>query len=79
MVRMETGVEVRDADVELLELPSSTSKRGLYKRYMSERGYKAETDHKGPAAPRSHKNGISAYPGNRHPFDLANLNGEIRT
>jgi hypothetical protein len=40
-IRMEVGMEVRDCDDEMLELPSSFTKRGLYVRFCKEIGYKA--------------------------------------
>ena len=47
LVRLETGIDIRDDDVDLLELPPNMTKRGLYKRYLHTRGYDSETDHKG--------------------------------
>ena len=47
LVRLETGIEVRDDDLEVLELAPSMSRRGLYKRFCLEQGWNAETYAKG--------------------------------
>ena len=48
IVQDETGNGLRDQDIELNELPTHFTKRGLYYRYGLERGHNIELkDHKG--------------------------------
>jgi hypothetical protein len=48
IVRNATGIiDVRDEDTDLLELPTSITKRGQYRRYCNERGWVADVDAKG--------------------------------
>jgi hypothetical protein len=48
IVQDETGNRLRDQDIELKELPTHFTKRGIYYRYGSDQGHKIELkDHKG--------------------------------
>lgn len=46
-VREETRCEVREDDPDIVELPPSTTKRGLHRRFLFEQGYELKTDAKG--------------------------------
>jgi hypothetical protein len=47
LVRELTGVGLRAGDEERIELPTHMTKRGLYKTYCWEQGWKLVTDDKG--------------------------------
>lgn len=46
-VRENVGTGLRDDELDLLELPSSWSKRGLYNRFCDERGWEVKTSSRG--------------------------------
>ena len=47
IVREEAGTELRDGEEDMLELPYSWSKRGLYQRFCGERGWEVKTTARG--------------------------------
>jgi hypothetical protein len=57
IVQDETGTGLRDQDIEVKELPTHFTKRGMYYRYGSDRGHNIELkDHRGnlQVSPRAH-------------------------
>ena len=47
LVREETGMGLRDAEVDVVELPTAWSKRAMYARFCYERGYVMTTNARG--------------------------------
>jgi flavodoxin len=44
LVRTKTKTGLRDTEIDLVELPSAMTKRGMYQRFCYERGYKVSSD-----------------------------------
>eukprot|EP00546_Thalassionema_frauenfeldii_P021675 CAMPEP_0178904794 /NCGR_PEP_ID=MMETSP0786-20121207/5894_1 /TAXON_ID=186022 /ORGANISM="Thalassionema frauenfeldii, Strain CCMP 1798" /LENGTH=177 /DNA_ID=CAMNT_0020576283 /DNA_START=564 /DNA_END=1097 /DNA_ORIENTATION=- len=66
-VRMDVGMEVRDVEEELEELPSHWTARNIYRRFCGDLGYKVET---------INKNGVNN--GNLRFIPMENFEGEQR-
>ena len=62
-VRVLNRVELRDTNIDLIELPSSFTSRSLYSRFCWERGYAIKADAKGKL-PK-----LSEYPHREHDVD----------